>query len=275
MKILFPSDITAENSERYDLFLRLWKGGFSFSGFISGEKDSFFHKTVFPDSNVSYMDFLKNVFFENECMKYSCKSLNVVCVTEKYTMVPEDVYMEKSKEELLSFCTGTSENHKTMSQHIKNQNYIILYELDSKIYEFLVRSFISANFIHFLSPMLDVWHQNSLTAYPKHIYVNIRKEVIDIAGFEHGDLIFVNSFRYENENDLLYFAVYVLKQIGFNQLEDELFLCGETSVCKSVIKVLKTYFEHITLLSKKMEKYGIPLDEEVPYDIITLTKCGL
>jgi hypothetical protein len=275
MKIQFPECITAENSEKYNLTIRLWAGGFAFSGFIPDEEGSFFYETASLDLNISYIDSLKNIFFENECMKYMYKSLNVMCVTDKYTIVPGDVYLEKGKEELLSFCTSPTENCKIISQGIENKNYIILFELDSEVYEFLVRSFVNVNFAHFLSPMLKVWQENNLETFPKHIYVNVQKGIIDIVCFEHGDLIFSNSFRCEKDNDLLYFVIYVFKQLGFNQLEDNLFFCGETFVCNSVIDVLKTYFEHITLLSKKMKKYKIPVDQDIPYDIIKLTECGL
>jgi hypothetical protein len=255
--------------------MRLSIGGLAFSGFIRNEKDSFFYETAPLDLNISYIDALKNVFFENECMKYVYKSFHVVCVTEKYTIVPEDVYQEKGKEELFSFCSSPAENHKIVSQRIENQNYVILFDLDHEVYEFLVRSFVNMNFMHVLSPMLKAWQKNSLGVHPKQVYVYVQKEIIDIVSFEHGDLLFVNSFRCEKDNDILYFVTYVCKQIGFNQSADELFLCGETFVCEMIIKDLKIYFEHIALLPEKSEKYEMPIDQDIPFDIITWMSCGL
>jgi hypothetical protein len=275
MKILFPENITDYNSEKYNFSIRLCAGDLAFSGYIPDERCSFFYETAPLDLSISYIDALKNIFFENECMKYVYKSLNIICATEKYTIVPEDVYIKKHRKELFSLCLNPSENHKIMSQHIEEQNCIILFEIESEVYEFLVRSYVNVNFQHLLSPLLKVWQKASLEAYSKHVYVNVWKGVADILCFEHGNLVFANSFRYEKNTELLYFVVYVFKQIGFSQIEDELFLCGETEVCTSVIKVLKTYFEHITLLPGKMEKYESPVDQEIPFDIIKLTECGL
>lgn len=274
MKINFPINLTAEQSERYNLSIRIGDGGLAFAGYISGDVHTFFYETASLDADISYIDALKNIFFENECMKYVYKSLNVIYVTEKYTIVPDDVYIEKSKDELFSFCVIPTEKCKIMSQRIENQNFVILYELDSEAYEFLVRSFVNVNFAHALSPLLTVWQQSSLEAYPKHVYVNVRQGIVDIVGFEQGNLLFANSFPYEKENDLLYFVMYVSKQLGINQLEDELFFCGETSVCLSVIKVLKTYFEHITLLSTKNETLAMSV-QRAPFDVIKLMECGL
>jgi hypothetical protein len=276
MKIRFQENITAENSERYNLSVRLWGEGFAFSGYIPGDKSSFFYyETTSFDVNISYKEKLKNVFFENEWMKYVYKSVNIVCVTEKYVIVPEEVYVKKGKEELFSFCLSTAENHKVISEYIEDNNFTILFELDSKIYEFLVRSFVNVNFVHFLSPLLKVWQKSSLDVYPKHIYVYVREKTVDIVSFEHGNLIFANTFPYEKENDLLYFVTYVSKQLKFEQLEDKLFFCGKTAVCDSVIKVLSTYFEYITLLPEKVGKYIMPVDQAIPDDIMTLTECGL
>jgi hypothetical protein len=274
MKILFPDNITAENSERYNLCIRLWTDGFSLSGFIPGEKNSFFHETAPLQLKISHIDALKKIFFENDYMKFIYRSLTVVCVAKKYTLVPEEIYREQGKKKLLSFCFGSKEGGKVISQPIENQNYVILFEMESEVYEFLVRSYVNVNFIHALSPMLKVWRKNSLEAYPKQVYVNVRKDVIDIVSFEHGDLLFANSFPCEKNHGILYFVTYACKQIKFNQLEDELFFCGETSACRSAINILTIYFEHITLLPKP-EKYEIPVDRDVPFDILTLTECGL
>jgi hypothetical protein len=275
MKILFPENITADNSERYNFSIRFCAGSLAFSGYISGERRSFFYETVPLDLSISYIDALKNIFFENECMKYVYKSLNVICTTEKYTIVPDDVYVEKNRRELFSLCISPSGNHKIASQHVEELNCMILFEVEREVYEFLVRSYVNVNFLHLLSPLLKIWQKASLEAYSRHVYVNVREGIADILCFEHGNLVFANSFRYEMESDLLYYVVYVFKQTGFSQLEDELFFCGEAAVCMSAVKSLNTYFERITLLHGAMEKYVAPVDQEVPFDIVKLTECEL
>jgi hypothetical protein len=276
MNVQFHDSITAENSERYHLLIRLWGEGIAFSGYIPDDGDSFFYyETASPDAGISYKDWLKNIFFENEWMKYVYKSVNIVCVTEKYVIVPEDVYVKKGREELFSFCLDTTENHKIISRPIENNNSTILFELDSNIYEFLVRSFVNVNFVHYLSPLMEVWQQSSLDGYPKHLYVYVGKRTVDIAGFEHGNLLFANFFPYEKENDILYFVTRVSKQLNFDQLEDKLFFYGETAACDPLIKILRTYFECITLQQEKAGKYVMPADRAVPDEIITLTECGL
>ena len=275
MKIHVPDTLTAEISEKYNLSIRLKDKNLVLSGYIPEEKDSFFWESASLDENKPLAESLKDVFFDNEYLKYTFNKLIIICVTEKYTIIPEDVYSEKDKEKLFALCFTPKENSKIIRQNIDNQNIILIFEFDTDAYEFLMRSFVNANFVHVLSPMLKLWQKNSMTTFPKQVYVYVQQGVSDIICFEHGDLLFANSFRYEKENDILYFVIYVCKQLNINQLEDELFFCGKISVCKSVMKVLSAYFEHITLLTKEMEKYTVPVKQEIPVEAIILTECGL
>ncbi|MDR2144829.1 MAG: DUF3822 family protein [Tannerella sp.] len=273
MKIRVPDALTANISEKYNVSIRLNDNSFTFTGYVPGERDSFFRETVPLDKNKSLADSLKDIYFDNECLKYVFKSLNIICVTERYTVIPEDVYSERDKEKLFSLCFTPKENGKIITEDIDNNSFISIFEFDTEAYEFLMRSFINATFRHALSPTLKLWQKNSLATYPKQVYMNVYQGVIDVVCFEHGELLFANSFPYERENDILYFVTYVCKQLNINQLEDELYFCGEISVCRSVMNVLDAYFERINLFTKKMEKYQSPVDEEVPLDIIILTEC--
>ena len=275
MTIRVPDSLTVDNSERYEVSIRLWPDGLSFSGCTPMEKDSFFTETVSFDSGVPLVQSVKNVFFENHSFSYSYKSFHIICDSGKYTLVPDSVFSEKNKDSLFSYCHKADATKRIIAQPLKNLNAYLLFGVDSEVYEFIMRSVVNPQFIHSLSPMLVSWQKNSFTCYPKQVYILIHDATFDIICFEHGEMLFINSFDYETDKDIVYYIMYVCKQLGINQLEDCLHICGNEVKSRSVMSVIKKYIRQIEYFSPEIKKYQIPANKHIFMDVVTLTECGL
>jgi hypothetical protein len=277
MIIRVPDTLNADNSENYNVSIRLWPDGLSFSGYIPSEKDSFFSETVVLDRDVPLVQSLKEFFFDNACLSYVYHSLHVIAVSEKYTMVPDSVFSEKGKDLLFSFCfqAGKDNNRRVLFQPLKPFGSVLLYNIDSDAYEFIVRSLVNPQFIHFMSPMLLSWRKKSIASYPRQIYIVIHDAMMDIVCFEHGEILFMNSFDYDTETDIVYFIMYVCKQLALNQLEDHISFCGDKIMCRKIIPVIRNYMAHIAFLPHRIGEYRMALDQDLYMDVVTLVECGL
>ena len=275
MTICVPDTLTVDNSERYKVSIRLWPGGLSFSGYIPMEKDSFFAEEVLFDSGVPVVQSLKGVFFENHSFSYSYKSFHVICASEKYTLVPDSVFSEKDKELLFSFCHKADKTKKILVQPIKGLNASLLFGVEHEVYEFLMRSLINPQFIHSLSPMIVSWQKNSFTCYPKQVYVIVRTDTFDVVCFERGELLFANTFDCETDKDIVYYIMYVCRQLGINQLEDCIKFCGNDTKCRSVMSVVGKYIKQIEYFTPDVKNYQILSNKNASMDVVTLMECGL
>jgi len=275
MTIRVPDTLTADNSEKYEVSIRLWPGGLSFSGYIPLTKNSFFNENVLFDGDSTIAQSLKNTFFDNQCFSYSYRSFYVIYASEKYTLVPENVFSEKDKSLLFSFCHKKEELGKILVQPLNSLQSMLLYDVDSDAYEFLSRSLSNPRFIHSLSPLLLSWQKKSLISYPKQIHVFIHGETLDIVCFERGEMLFVNSFDYSNENDIVYFITYTCKQLDVNQLEDSVFFCGDKAKCLSAMSVVKKYIRQVNYLPPQTSNYTDATDMYISLDVVTLMECAL
>jgi hypothetical protein len=271
-----PYTLTADSADNYKVSIRLWSDGLSFAGYIPQDKDSFFIDTVLFDGDLSLSQSLKNVFFENEFLSFFYKSIHVVCVSNKFTIVPDIVFSEKNKDALFDLCQKPDKALNIIPNNIKRLNSTLLFSFDRATYEFLARSLVNPILIHPLSPLLNVWQQESLMSHLKHVYVVLdNMATFEIACFEAGELLFINSFDYETTNDVLYFIMYVCKQTGFNQIDDRLYLYGDKAKCRSVMPLLNEYIEQVNYSKLTSTKYTIPLDREIHPETLALTECEL
>lgn len=272
---MIPEKLTADNSENYKVSIRLMSDGLSFWGFIPSEKDSFFIETFLFDPDAAAVDSLKNIIFTHPCFSFVYHSFHVIIASGNYTVASEYVFIEKEKDRLFFFCHPKDKSLKTLVQPINALNASILFSIDKEFYAFLLRSLMNPRFIHTLSPLLIAWHKKSLMIYPKLMHVVINDFTMDVLCFEHGDLLFLNSFSFDNHNDIIYYIMYICKQTGINQLEDYITISGNKTFCQPVLSVIKKYVKQADYLRPKLNDYQVALDQELSLDMIALIECGL
>ena len=249
--------------------------GLSFWGYVPTEEDSFFMETFPFERDIPVEDSLRSVFFTNPCFSYSFQSCYVLHTSAKYTMAADTVFVEKEKDRLFFFCHPKDKSLKVLVQPIKALNASILFGIDKEIYAFLLRSLVSPQFIHSLSPLMIAWIKKSRMIFPKLMHVVIHENTIDVLCIEHGELLFVNSFNYENDNDVIYYIMYICKQTGFNQLEDYLTVSGIKTFCLSILSVVGKYVKKTDYLHPKLNNYQVPADQNLTLDMIALLECGI
>ena len=67
---------------------------------------------------------------------------------------------------------------------------------------------------------------------PRQLYVVLHRRRMDVACYAQGNLLFVNSFEYEHTDDILYYILYVWKQVGMDQQKDQLRLFRRCALAK-------------------------------------------
>ena len=272
MTIHVPDTLNAVTAENYHVSIRLCPDGLSFSGYTPDDKGSFFTETVTLKRDVPMIQSLKDIFFNSPCMSYVYRSLYVINVSEKYTIAPEGLFSGKEKDELFSFCFQEEKGVKVLVQPLTAIHAFLIYAMDSEVYEFLMRSLVNPVFMHFLSKLLLAWHKKSLTCYQKQLYVMLHPSFFDLVCFERGELLFLNAFHHKTDADIIYSLMYVCRQIGMNQLEDQLYFCGDQKKSQSVMTTIENYIRHTCYLPLQIDKYSLGVSPSLLMDEENLKK---
>lgn len=275
MIISVPDQLTADNSEKYTMSIRLRSGGLSFSGYSPSVSESFFFRDIEFDRTKPYVSSLKEFFFENDFLTYLYKRIHVVNVSPQYTLVPETVFEEKRKQDLLSFAFFSPEE-RCLNNQLEEEEAELLFGIDEEVYEFCSRSLVSPRFVHHLSPLLSLWKKQSRSRIPKQLYVVLHRKMMDVACYAQGKLLFVNSFEYEQPDDILYYILYVWKQAGMDQRKDQLRIFGQADFRNAVTSTLRNYLQYIDPLEMPSEAYLLgPEIVQAPLDLTALFLCEL
>ena len=268
MNFRVSGTLTAHNSEKYRMSIRISPGGLSFVGHIPLQPKSFFYRSVELDRSRPYAHALQEVSSEHPFFSYSYKELSVVSTGDPYTLVPEAVFAEDRTQQLMAF-TFSSPGEKALFQPLKELEAVLLFGVDPEIHTLFLQLQPRATFVHGIAPLLLHWQKQSRTAYPKQLYAVLQEDRMDAACFDKGALRFVNGFRIDDRTDILYYLLYIWKQLDLNPIDDQLFLSAAPAFFPDIRDTLRNYLMQV----EPMNLPAAPSDAPMLADVIALMGC--
>lgn len=273
MAISIPDTFNASNSEKYIMSIRLRSDGLSFSAYNPSENGSFFYREVDFERSRSFLDNLKDFFFENELFSYTFKKVNILCEAVPYTLVPKEAYEEPKAKEFLQF-NFSAPAGRGVSNELKEQDIEVVFGVEEELYEFCCRSLLNPHFVHHISPLLTYWRKTSLLTSVKQLSADIHGKQLDLVCFEQGNLLFANTFYFEHLNDILYYILYVWKQLEMDQQNDQLRISGQPEIRMRITEVLHNYIRYVAIADAPSEVYLWGTEAiQAPLDLLTLSIC--
>jgi hypothetical protein len=274
MTISVPDTFTSDFSEKYIMSIRLWSGGLSFSAYNPEEGHTFFVRELEFNRARPYIEWLKeDVFFANECLTWSYKRTSVLYVSAQYTLAPNRLVPEKKKAQLLAF-NFPAPGKRCLSNPVEAEDAQLVFGVNEEVYEFCSRSLTHPVFTHHIGSQLIMLGKQSRNGTNSRMFVILHRKMVDIVCFAAGRLVFVNSFHFEQLNDLLYYILCVWKQTGMNQLNDALFLAGDISLTTRITHFLQTYIQHVGRMEIPAKTYLLGGEIlQAPVDLLLFSVC--
>lgn len=270
MTISIPDTLTTDNSENYIVSIRLRSGGLSFSGYDPLVGESFFYREAEFDRAVSYLSSLKEFVFSHDFFSWTYKRIYVTCVSAQYTLVPRVSFQEERREQILAFNFSRPES-RCLTNSLEDQETELVFGVDEEVYEFCCRSLLHPFFVHHMVPLFSLWRKQGRTSLPRRLYVVLGRKQMDLVCYAQESLLFANSFEVDQVSDMLYYILYVWKQVGLDQQKDLLCLQGETALRNQLVEHLRTYLRHIQPIEIPAEAYLLgPGVVKAPLDVIAL-----
>jgi hypothetical protein len=116
---------------------------------------------------------------------------------------------------------------------------------------------------------LNQWRKQNITGFSKQLFVSLREDMMDVACFNKGALLFINAFHVDDPDDILYYIMYVWKQTGLDQQNDQLFLFANPQICQTLKNTSQTYLSQTEFVYPQWHDSTI----EIPPDITALFQC--
>lgn len=236
-------------SEQYTLSIRLSADGFSFSVFNPLPEGGLSDSNRKIDESLSLTANLKQTFRELEWLKHSFYKVNIIVADKRFTLVPLDFFEDEQCEMLFYHNHPKRDNEIVQYNILQKNNTVVLFGMDKSAYSFLQEQYPNARFCAQASPLIEHFSAKSRLGNTRKMYADLQSNYANIYCYDRGRLLLANSFECKVTADRLYYLLYIWKQLGFEQMHDELHLSGNLEDKDALVSQLQKFIKQVFIVT--------------------------
>lgn len=166
-------------------------------------------------------------------------------LSKDFTLVPEAYSNSGDLKEFLSFSSGLAEVKNSQVHTIKNVKFC--YAFDPDLIQYLEKTFTQAIIKHAGAINTDLFFSNH-SLINCNLFLVINDGLLEIAAKEKNDLLFYNVFSYENNEDVLYYLLFMMEQFNLNPLQIKLMISGQVQTNDALLLSIKKYIKQVSFV---------------------------
>jgi hypothetical protein len=275
MKLIFPEDRNIMHPDQSILTVYAGSEHFSFSVYDPDESGSYFYKELIAENQTDAFSAFKEAFFDNDFFSLPFRRVWIMHHTPLFAFIPNSIYKNETRKDFLDFLFSEQQEI-TLNRVVSSTGINVIYQIPEAIYNFFTRSFANPEFIHYSVPIIAYFSDKIQKAHFCRMTVNLQGRGLDIFCFSEKTFLMGNYFPCSNVPEALYYILFVWKQLQFNQLNDYLYVAGNSSFKEELITQLTPYLQNIYDLPVFPEIYFEGVETgKIPFELVTLASCEL
>lgn len=230
--------------EHTEISIQVSLDGFSFC--VSSEDHTLrafrrysFSDIVMQDDLIQAVD---KVLQKDELLRLPHRNARVIIHSRKSTLVPREFHRDEHLKKLLEFNHPLDDLDEVHYSDIGGCDSVMVYAIPTYLAGMFSERYSNISFYNQAVPFLDAifGRRKPETA----VFVQLNKDFFDIAVLVDGKLKLYNSFLYVGETDLIYFILYVCKQLQLDAKYVRCYYTGEFITHADLEDAITSYMPH-------------------------------
>lgn len=267
-ELITEESFDLEKTYEYILSIQVSLNGFSFSIVDPHNKLLVFKDTLLTISSSNLVTRRFSEWYQSEeILQKPFLKTRVIVFSEKYTLVPEQLYLNESKNNITHILFERSKKTDFAENRIDNLNSRLLFALPDGLNNFIHNSIGECKIVH---PVKQLIKNLPDTGDKNGVIIFYNENIIYLILFRNDGVMMSNSFKINHSNDVVYFVLATLKKMKIALNTTELFYAGKSSHAEKSGSNLQKYFGAITRLSPSGLTFSKNITEEVISENILL-----
>lgn len=248
---LLDISLDSENTQNYFLSIQADLNGFSFC-ILDIEKKTYLGIRHYDIKDIysidDYTDKLLNIFNEDKLLNKLYKSVSFIYLTQKSILIPASFFDKSNLKAYFEFNHNISELDEIHYNFLGEINAYNVFIIPNYIASKIVNRFRNVKFYHQATPFIKSIFEKNANKEKECVYINMNSKFVDIAVAGENRLKLYNTFQFQNETDLLYFVLYIYKQLNLDTQKNKLFISGDQGDKPQYFKALRKYINTVNYL---------------------------
>ena len=182
--------------------------------------------------------------------KNHIKKARVLYHHSLFSLVPTDYFEKSAASDYIKYNTKILPEDQLVSEKIDSCAAVITYIPYTNINNYIIDLLGSFHYKHQLEPILQINYL--LDQERERVLVFIDRNILSITAFSGQKLKLANTFQFTTQEDLAYYVLFCIEQVGFNREEMILLLFGSIKEEDTAFKYLFNYIKHVDFLFSEL-----------------------
>ena len=219
-KELFDETLDINATNNYEISIQVSLNGFSFS-LLDIHRNKFVmlreYKLSGRDSDLCKQ--IEEIIYKDDFLGKPYHKYRLVYIFEKTTLIPTGLFDPAVKDDYFTLNHILEDNYIVSNNRIVEPDSFLLFDIRQDLQELLIRAFPEASLSHHLKPLLFTFFNNSTNQTERYIHINIEDTYFNVVVLDKGKMEFINTFRYRNSSDILYYLLYTFEKMNIDKNE--------------------------------------------------------
>jgi len=255
----------------YDLIIQVSTGLVSFTLY-----DKVINKYMFIASAVTT---LTEMIEHYPWISQPFHSVKIILEHNRSTLIPSVLYDAMEKEAYLSYSLDIDKRENVLSDSLNQMEILNIYPVSSELLNTIRQVFPSAGICHITTVLIEsIWinYKNLITDHMMFLY--LREEDFNILIYNSKQLVYSNAFHMRAPEDLIYFVIFVMEQLGLNPEKVPVILMGLIDKDSHCYELLYRYIRNLDFATRfNANAYSYIFDdirEHSFYPLLNFPSCG-
>ncbi|MCK5782360.1 MAG: DUF3822 family protein [Flavobacteriales bacterium] len=264
--VLYQIDksLESEHFKNLELSIQLMLDGFSFS-ILNSDLNKIVAIVSYDFTDIQHplqlLEKIKKIYAENSLLKMTFQNINVSHINQVSTLVPTPLFDDDKLDSYLGLNHKILENEYLAYDIIEQVDLANIYSPYTEINDYIFENYGEFIYKHFSSVLIETFidkhKENTLK-----MFVHVQNKQFEVIVIDNKKLLLYNSFLYQNEEDFVYFILFIAEQLKINPEEFALELYGEIEANSELFKLLYKYVRNVSFGSRTDNKlYSHELDK--------------
>lgn len=249
------------NKHRSTLNLLFYKEGFSYCVATSQNEPSKVHRFQVSNQQQWENEVIKELEV-NLQLRRNFGQVNVGLLTSFFNLVPI-AYDSIDAETLLNFSEAAFENNVLLKSESIDDAFKIVFGTSQRLMDGLNKLHQQVHFYH----SAEVFYAHLVYLDKNCIHLNLNHQHLEVMVTQDKTLRFYNVFETAVEEDILFYALFVLEQLGLNPNQVQMNTYGELLPETQAFQLLKKYVRYVNAALKNEEVLA-------NFTLYNLNTCG-
>jgi len=241
MHEFFEDSFDLNKSKEYILSIQVSLDGFSFSVVRDSDQRLLcFKKSELTISSISLLARRFKEWIESEdILQNSFQKIRIIVFSDKFTLIPAKFYDNEHNNQITNTLFENSSKLNMAENRIEKIDASLLFNITEELEITIQEKFNECEIIHPLSFIVEHFSEDT---DGKSLVLFFNDKNLYFVLFENGNLLMANNFRINHSNDVIYFVLTALKQLGIATKEIKLFYAGKSPYLSGAQTNLKETF---------------------------------